>query len=683
MSTPEDSSIEHVKDELYKRGAAHDERNRRALHEVEHEEVASSWDEPKPEISAEQEHDPKHILEELHKGHVPGMENAPSEPEILNDPRFNRERHEYEEKKSLSSRIVKGIFTVSLVFFIFAAGLAAYFLIGGVNQVSCDNVNINISGPQSIASGKKLSLDIDVDNTNPVPMRNAELEVIYPEGARDAEYASMRLPSTKMQIGTVEVGERVRSTAHALLFGQEMVKQQITAEITYEIDDSNASFTCNEVYEVTIATAPIHVSVSGLEEISSGQELELEVLITSNSEETVPDLRLVADYPFGFEFVSSEPEPSEGDNAWEIGDLAPGMERTLIMRGVVSGQGTEARTIDIEVGEKDPSKADGITAVLQKLNHPLLVTRPFLSLELELNDDTSSEVVEQLAETITGNIFWKNTTEDALHDVEVDVILDGVMLDEHSVRTESGYYRSIDNTITWTPQTTKEKFRVVEPQEEGILSFTFTTNQFDPRTSMTNPVFNIELEARARRVSDNIPVPQNLTGQSKRVIRFDSNPTLNAYAVYNVGPFSNTGPHPPRVDQETTYTVVWSISNTTNDLHSTEVRGVLPEYIEWLGAYSPESESVTYNPVTREVIWSPDGIARGAGYESPSKEMFFQVSAIPSISQIDFLLTLADNPTLQGVDSFTGNVIEREVRLVDTQLLNDPYFKKVKGPVQE
>ena len=562
---------------------------------------------------------------------------------------------------------MRGVFVVSLLFFLCAVGFAMYFFNGGTNQVSCDNVNINISGPMSIASGKKLSLDVHVENKNPVPMRNAELDIIFPEGARDAEYSSVSLPSTELQIGTVEVDERVRSSVQALLFGQEMTQQELTAELSYEIDDSNASFTCSESYEVTIATAPIQVTVEGFEEVYSGQEVDLKVMITSNSEEIVSDLRMIVNYPFGFNLVSSEPEPSYENTVWDLGDLAPGAEKTLVLHGVVSGQGIESSMIQFEVGEKDTARSDGIVTVLQKVDHSLFVTRPFLSLELSIDEATEPEVVADLGSVVSAQICWKNTTNDALHDVEIDAILDGVMLDEASVTSNSGYYRSFDNTIIWTPQTTHDNFRVVEPGEEGVLNFIFSTEQFKNITSVVNPVLSIELAAQARRVSESISVPQSLIEQSKRVIRFNTDPTLEAYAVYSNGPFNNTGSHPPRVDQETTYTVVLSISNTVNEMHATEVHGVLPEHVRWLGAYSPTDSSISYNSVTREVIWSPGVIARTTGYESPLKVVYFQIATIPSISQRDYFLTLVDNLTLQGVDSFTGSVLEREVRLVDSQ----------------
>ena len=68
------------------------------------------------------------------------------------------------------------------------------------------------------------------------------------------------------------------------------------------------------------------------------------------------------------------------------------------------------------------------------------------------------------------------------------------------MNVNGGFYRSIDDTVIWTPQTTAEKFRMIEPGEEGVVSFGFFTTEFDYRTSAENPSMTMEVAARARRV---------------------------------------------------------------------------------------------------------------------------------------------------------------------------------------
>jgi len=681
-----ESSVEKMKKKLYIRDVEPVLHNRRALHEDSPHEVANSWDEEEKRAEAtahadEASLEPEQVLKELYEGHVPGQVIA--KESILDDKRFKADAVVVEQPEDrFVSRIIKAVLIASFLFFIFAVGLAGYYLIGGKNQVSCKNVAITVAGPRSIASGKKLLLDVAVTNNNPVPMKNATLEVIFPDGARNTEGSGGTLPSTKEQVGTIEVQEHVRTSASALLFGQEQTEQEIKAKVSYEIDDSSASFSCEQPYVILISTSPVSLTVEGLEEISSGQELELEVTVTSNSEETVPDLRIVAEYPYGFEFISSEPEPVEDDRVWEVGDLVAGKVRTIKVRGIVRGQGTEARTIIFSVGEKDDVDVRGLATVLQKIEHPLLVTRPFMELSLELNDSAEPEVTSTLGEQILGTLVWKNTLPDALHDVEIEAHFTGVMLDLASVSTGNGFFRSVDRTLIWTPQTT-DTFRTLEAGQEGELPFKFSTKPYEKGTRASDPFMDIEFVVRARRIADNIPVPQNLQGQSKRTILFNTDLDYEAYALYGIGSFTNTGPHPPKVNEQTTYTIVWTVTNTTNEVDSAVLKGELPVYMKWLGAVTPSSESVTFNPVTREVIWSLGAVSRDTGYQEAARQINFQVAATPSISQINQELVLVDKVVLQGTDAFTKNVLEQKPRVVNTKLEKDPYFSKVWGAVKK
>lgn len=685
----EDSSVDRLKKSLYVRNKVPKIKERHELHEDAKHDVSSGWvDEEERKKHEEILHNPDQFLNELQKGRV--FTGGEKDFEMLKEEEYLKRSNQKilegaqttEGGPKVASRVIKVVFVSSLIFFLFATGLAGYFLIGGKNQVSCDNVNITIAGPKSVASGKKLSLDVVVKNNNPVPMNTTNIEMLYPEGSRDSENSSASISSTKELVGTINVGEQVRTTARALLFGQEQTETEIKAVVTYTIADSDATFSCEAPYKILIATAPVSLTVQGLEEISSGQELELTLAVTSNSDEIVPNLRLVVEYPYGFEFVSADPKPSVETTVWELGDVAPGMERIIKLRGIVKGQGTEARTIGISVGDKDELNEKGIETVMQKVEHPLLITRPFLELSLQLNKKDSPQTVATLGESIEGVLHWKNTLPNALHDVEIDGLLQGIMLDPYSVQADSGFFRSVDNTITWTSQTNKI-FDVLEPGQEGDLAFTFKTKHFERGTAVSNPVMNVSFNVRARRVSENIPVQQNLQAQAKKAILFDTEVDFKSYALYGIGPLTNTGPYPPRVNEETTYTVVLSIENNINDLASVEVRGEIPVNVKWMGSFSPSDEKVVFNPVTREVIWSAGAVPRGTGYQSEARIVYFQVSAIPSVSQLHSQFSLFENVHLQGVDGFTKNVLKRDVARVENSLENDPYFKNMWGGVVE
>jgi len=176
---------------------------------------------------------------------------------------------------------------------------------------------------------------------------------------------------------------------------------------------------------------------------------------------------------------------------------------------------------------------------------------------------------------------------------------------------------------------------------------------------------------RGKRISET-GVPEEIKSVMVKSVRVSSNVQFASRAVYFVGPFANSGPIPPKVEQETTYTIIWSIVNTSNNISNTQVRTVLPVYMKWYGSISPSGEDLSYNPNTNEVIWSPGDIPAGTGIGKPPREVAFQVVLTPSLSQVKTVPSLITNTTFTATDSFTGASINQEKPDITTNLSTDP-----------
>jgi hypothetical protein len=107
----------------------------------------------------------------------------------------------------------------------------------------------------------------------------------------------------------------------------------------------------------------------------------------------------------------------------------------------------------------------------------------------------------------------------------------------------------------------------------------------------------------------------------------------------------------------------------------------LPQYVKWLGVYSPTSETVSFNQATREVVWSPGYVPAGTGNGSPSREVSFQVGFLPSISQVDLSPNLLEEIRLSGVDSFTGVRISDVRDPVTIEISSETGYKQGDGKV--
>ena len=206
------------------------------------------------------------------------------------------------------------------------------FIFGGSNVVSSQNIDISIEGPVTISGGEELSLQIAITNKNNVSIKLADLLIEYPNGTRSATNISDALPRHRETIGTLASGELIQRTVKAILFGSEDTQQNVKVTVEYRIDGSNAIFFTEKVYEVTLVSAPLSLSISNVSEITSGQEVEFDILITSNSNTIIKGALLSVEYPFGFEFISAAPSPSFTNSVWDLGDIQPESNRKIKLR---------------------------------------------------------------------------------------------------------------------------------------------------------------------------------------------------------------------------------------------------------------------------------------------------------------------------------------------------------------
>jgi len=121
--------------------------------------------------------------------------------------------------------------------------------------------------------------------------------------------------------------------------------------------------------------------------------------------------------------------------------------------------------------------------------------------------------------------------------------------------------------------------------------------------------------------------------------------------------FGSSGPLPPKIGEETVFTVHWQIANPGNDMNSVEVRALLPPGVMWKNIVSVglgQSEPA-FNPNSSEVKWNIGVLPQGTGALTPKYEASFQVSVKPSVAgQIP---VIAKDGSFSGMDSFTKEQI--------------------------
>lgn len=566
------------------------------------------------------------------------------------------------------------IFTVSLTFFIVAGALAGFMILNKKQPTSPDNVSISVFGPVSVGSGDILSLQVLIENKNNVSLQNADLLLEFPEGARYPNQSDKTFERFHKTLGTIAPGEVRTETIKAILLGEEKSIKDIAITTKYQIEGSDAKFTKNKGYVVTLTTPALAVRTELLKEATAGQEVTLSTDVESNSQSLLKGALLQVDYPQGFVFESATPAPSFGDNVWKLGDMAQGDHRHVEIKGIIHGENTQEKVFRIYTGVAKSDTPAAFDTVFSSLLRGLVIKKPFLGVEIVVNGSTDPNFVFDRPSGDV-SILWRNNLPDKIIDGQIEVSIKGETINKSTiVSQDDGFYRSTEDVIFWDQRASKS-LSVIPAGGKSSVGFSFTLLPLVSGNNIVfrNPEIEIGVSVKGKRISEN-NVPEEINSFVTKKFKVATNVQFAARSVYYVGPFSNRGPLPPKVQTETTYTIMWTIQNTANSVSDGTVKAVLPPYVEWKNLVSPNGSNLVYNPISHEILWDIGAIKSGTGYETEPQEVSFQIGLVPGLAQVGKTPALISGMVFTGKDDFTGGAIEINALPISIMLSTDPQF---------
>ncbi len=579
---------------------------------------------------------------------------------------------------------IKRVLIASIVFFIVASVSAVYMIRSGSNIFSLKNVDIMITGPVSVNGGEELTLDVSITNRNETVMEFANLIIEYPEGSYKTFDSQKELTRARESLGRINPNETVNKTVSLVLFGSGNTKKEISFTLESRFEGSSATLDKIELYEVALASSPVNLSMGIPEEIGIKQEFEIIINLESNSNNTLSNLILKVDYPFGFTFSGASPEPAQGKNIWEIGDMPKADKRVIKIRGTVDGQENEEKIFAVYTGLKHSKDEDAVGTIYNSVSEQIVITKPFLGLKVLVNGTETPEYISRSKKSLRFDVLWSSNSFIKITDGIIEVKLSGDIVDRFSVSPDKGgFYKSLDGTIVWNDRTGENKLSVIEPGENGRVGFTLQSLPLVDKKGrvFTNPEIAISINASGNQVTD-VGVSSRLSTFVSKKVKLESNLEIVPRAVYYTGPFSNTGPLPPKADEETTYTIILSVINTSNSVSPVVVKTNLPTYMRWLGTVSPSEEDISFNEVGGEIIWNVGTVVPGTGFVKSAREVAFQVGLIPSISQRGRIPSITGEIIVSGKDTFTGTTLKDKKKGLNTNLSTDPSFSINQAPVR-
>ena len=511
---------------------------------------------------------------------------------------------------------------VSTVLLVIALAFTAWRVISLRNVVSAVNIDMTADITPYVEGGESTPLILTLRNRNTSELQSASVTILYKQG--NGSQDEQEKIQEKRDLGTIKTGEYKKQDFVVALYGAESETRDIVLKLEYKVAGSNAVFSKLVTASVILRTPPISVNIEGPGVLSVGQNGTYSFVIKNNSATSSLPSILQVTFPNSFTVESETPKPISRSKAWQIRPLTPGEQEIVTVVGSFTGKQGELGTLQAKIGSRgDNHSTIGIVYSSQTTD----VTLRSSPLTVTTSLGSNSGVGESLkyGDSATLTITYRNTSSQVLEDVAIKLALSGDAAIYGQINPTSGYYDSIQKTITWDKATFPD-LAVLAPNSEATLIVIVPivdkgTNSPTLKTVLTG--------SASTKITDDIVATFSKTWV------VEGSASLVAKTQYKTSSFQNSGPIPPQPNQETTYTVNLTVA-AQNALTGTRVSFVLPAYVSWRGV-SSDINLITYDTRTRTVSWNIGVLAAGKIISSeiglsvkPSQSHVGQTPAITS-----------------------------------------------------
>ncbi|MFH0969041.1 MAG: hypothetical protein V1804_00870 [Patescibacteria group bacterium] len=551
--------------------------------------------------------------------------------------------------------------------------LVAAFIVGFVkyrqSAFKQERVSIKIEGLAQVNGFEKTAYKIIFKNDNRASLDNAKILLNYSENFRPDESQNLKIdnPSnSRIILGTIKGNSEGEIDIAGSFLAAKDSTVYINSTLEYTPSSFSIAFQSKSQFGVNIESSPLFLEVEAPLEAVDGNKIDYVVNYRNTSGEYFDGVRLKVEYPEGFSFISSNPSPSEGNIIWYLGSIAPNQDGKIVITGMINGSEQEEKVIKAYLGY---ASGNGYFVVYNQKEKLTKISSSPLFILQQIDEKADSNV--DAGELLRYSIEYKNNGSIAMQDVVITEEIDSRVLDFSKLESGKGSYDASKKIIIWKASDIPA-LSSLAPGQGGKISFSVPILGRIPVGNINDSNFTVISTAKIDSPSIANPIGSNKTIASSTLnLKLNSRAVLEVKGYYNDSGIPNSGPIPPKVGQETSYTIHWKIINVSNNLSDVKVVSSLPSGVKWNGKFLPNDESLSFNERTNQVEWAIGNMKNGVGILEPAKEVSFQISVVPQVNQVGEELVLVNPSILTAKDVFTGVDIKSEVGQKDNNISED------------
>lgn len=556
---------------------------------------------------------------------------------------------------------------------IFAGGIFLTMWYRGTQQVQQSQVKVEIDSPERFTAGGELAYTVTITNTSNVDWGTVDVTFTMPAGfayesSSPAGQASDQ--NVSVSLPPLASDQSTQFVVNGRLIGEEGATALARAEVTISPQKfPKEKIVQSQTANTLISAIPLEVSVEAGKNAAVGERIAAVIHVRNLSDTPIEGavLKLTPDpgMQLAIEDTGFSADFSVIDSFWRLPTIAPLDEVVRYSVLYVTGNSGDQRELDISILQQQKQQ----TFTLRNISHVVSITSSQLTVAQTFNGDTSGKLAVVAGGRVDGIIEYKNTGSNGLTDAIIKVKFEGTGLDPSTIKLNSGAYDPINNSISWTAASLPELKRIL-PGVGGKISYSFNILPYDSFPLAPNGK-NQQLVATASLDSPDLPKP---TGQTRQVIsdRFllpvTTDVLIGIDAFYDDGRLGITsaGPLPPKVGEQTTYTLRTRLGSSLNDIENAKVVIVLPDGVSYTTQFYKTIGDVDFNSRTNTMTWTVPLLEGLTGRAVPLHELDMQVAITPGANVRGQTVPFAQSVNMTGTDSFTDKLLEVSISSMPT-----------------
>lgn len=583
-------------------------------------------------------------------------------------------------KKKRKQRKNWFIIIASTLTALISAGLIFYFVYyGNVKPFAEEKITLKIDGPQKISTGEEAEYKISYANTGDISIKNAKLIFKEPHGLIITK-TEPQTETHSWDLGEIKPGQHGETLIRGTIIDAFELEQQMTATLLFTPENFNSEFSIEAHYYTALQPLKLGYTINAPSSINLGEKVTINFILENTSANWLKKIKLLLITPTDFTIQSADPATTLNNNEWLITDFEPNEKLTFKLEGhfpeSLTFNSNEERKKEFKLQTYYPN-ADDIFFIQEEQTINLQIVDQPLVAYLIVNGSTEDKTIE-LGDKLMISIIYKNKGVEDIANLAVSAIINPQspdIIDWDKINDKA--FGKIEKTltgkkITWTKQQIPKLAKLFS-NEEGVIDFTLPLKTYEKLNDSRAALLGknaIEILAQIAILNES-GAATTLISSSKIYINLNTSVRLNNRAVYyyDDGTPIGTGPLPPKAGETTRFVVFWDISNTLHEIENIKVSAVLPDKVNWTNNFNVSAGEVSFNPVSRELIWKINRLP----YDANNPNLTFHLEIKPTKDDVGKIIKILNNATLTAVDTVTQAPLTQTTGILTTNLDEDSF----------